>query len=150
MIKIWNVEWQEALRNRAHGGCRAGEAVRGASPQAGSNGWDDRRAKPVWNGACGDERAIDGGVAATAHKTEFQLRSAGPVFTVAPAKYPLQFILPAGVGICDLAKKGFRRLLGVGNDGVLLLLLQDFFHWASVDSHIETLLHFRPAAAESM
>jgi hypothetical protein len=47
----------------------------------------------------------------------------GPVFTVAAVNYFLKFILPTGINISDLAKKGSRRLLGVGNDGVLFLLL---------------------------
>jgi hypothetical protein len=71
-----------------------------------------------------------------------------PVITVAAAKYSSQLILPTGIGVGDLAKKGFRRLLGAGNDGVLLLLLQYFFHGTSVDRHDETLLDLRPASAE--
>jgi hypothetical protein len=56
-------------------------------------------------------------------RRKFQLGSGCPVCTVAAAKCSLQFILPTRIDIGDLAKKGSRRLLGVGNDGVLLLLL---------------------------
>ena len=47
---------QSGEHHQGYGCCWAGDEVRGASPQAGSNGWDDRSVKPVLNGKSGDER----------------------------------------------------------------------------------------------
>lgn len=64
------------------------------------------------------------------------------------AEPSIHFFLPTGTGVGELTEKRLHRLLWAGNDCVFLLLLQYFFHGASVDGHNAALHRLRPSTAE--
>jgi hypothetical protein len=64
---------------------------------------------------------------------------------VTPMKDVFDSIHPVGVPIGQFAPECFARILGVGDDGLVLILFQDFFHRTSVDVHMTLLwLRFSP------
>ena len=47
-------------------------------------------------------------------------------------------IRPDTEDIGQLAHKGFRGFLGIGDDGGVFLFFQDLLHWTSMDFHMVT------------
>jgi hypothetical protein len=58
---------------------------------------------------------------------------------VTPMKDAFDSINPIGVPISQFAPECFARIFGIGDDGFVLILFQDFFHWTSIDIHIALL-----------